>query len=271
MSLALVVVIIFAALLFDYLNGFHDAANSIATIVATKVLSPTKAVIWAAFFNFFAAIVFGVHVADTVGKIVNASLFTPHQLLIVILGALCGAIIWNIITWYYGLPSSSSHALIGGLAGSGLMASHLVLGSMHKVLNWEKIEIIAIFIVLSPLIGMILGFFNMIAIMWMFRRVTPFKVDSLFKRLQLVSAAAYSIGHGTNDAQKTMGIISLIMITAYPLKYHLLPNGSLPVDMWIKLACATAIALGTATGGWRIVKTMGVGYNKTQACGWFCC
>ena len=268
MLLALIVTIIVVALIFDYLNGFHDAANSIATVVATKVLSPVQAVAWAALFNFLAALVFGVHVADTVGKVVNSSLFDQHHMLLVILAGLCGAIFWNIITWFFALPTSSSHALIGGLAGSALTAAHIISGSMRNVLNWGKIDMIVIFIVLSPMIGMLLGYAIMVAVMWIFRRVAPRKIDGWFRRLQLLSAAAYSIGHGTNDAQKTMGVISLVLVTANYL--HKLPNGNLPVPIWIKIACAAAIALGTMSGGWRIVKTMGLGITKLKPVGGFC-
>ncbi|MCE5315370.1 MAG: inorganic phosphate transporter [Armatimonadota bacterium] len=268
MSLALVITIIVVALIFDFLNGFHDAANSIATIVATKVLSPFQAVLWAAFFNFLAPLVFGVHVADTVGKVVNASLFSSHTMLLIALAGLAGAIFWNIITWYFGLPTSSSHALIGGLAGAGLTAAHFLTGSMKNVLSWEKIDLIVIFIVLSPLLGMIMGYIIQVIVYWIFHKTAPSKVDNLFRRLQLLSAAAYSIGHGTNDAQKTMGVIAIILLTSG----HLQPmaNGSIPVPIWVKLICAMAIALGTMSGGWRIVKTMGLGITKLRPVGGFC-
>lgn len=267
LNLVLVVTIVLVALIFDFLNGFHDAANSIATVVATKVLSPFQAVLWAATFNFIAPLVFGVHVADTVGKVVNASKFSSHEMMMIVLAGLCGAIFWNIITWFFALPTSSSHALIGGLAGAGLVAAKLVLGSINGVLSWDKIDLIAIFIVLSPLIGMILGFVNMVAIMWIFRRATPRKIDAWFRRLQLVSAAAYSWGHGTNDAQKTMGVISIVLVAA---NHFNKVGDKLPVPMWVKLACATAIALGTMSGGWRIVKTMGLGITKLKPVGGFC-
>lgn len=266
-DLYLVVTIIVVALIFDFLNGFHDAANSIATVVATKVLSPFQAVLWAAFFNFVAPLVTGVYVADTVAKVVNAHLLQPHMLHVV-LGALVGAVAWNIITWYFGLPTSSSHALIGGLAGSALMAAHLNLGSMCGILNWGKIDMIVLFIVLSPLIGMALAFMNMVIVMWLFRRATPGKIDNWFRRLQLVSAAAYSWGHGTNDAQKTMGVIGLVLVMGGFL--HKLPNGDFPVPVWVKLVCAAAIALGTTSGGWRIVKTMGLSITKLRPVGGFC-
>jgi PiT family inorganic phosphate transporter len=268
MSLYLVITIIVIALVFDFLNGFHDAANSIATIVATKVLSPFQAVLWAAFFNFVAPLVFGVHVADTVGKTVNAAIFTPHSMLIIALAGLAGAIFWNIITWYFGLPTSSSHALIGGLAGAGLTAAHFLTGSMRNVLNWEKIDTIAAFIVLAPLIGMVAGFAIMVAVMWIFRRTSPNKVDNWFRHLQLLSAAAYSVGHGTNDAQKTMGVIAIVLLTTGHIQP--LANGSIPVPVWVKLICAAAIAFGTMSGGWRIVKTMGLGITKLKPVGGFC-
>jgi PiT family inorganic phosphate transporter len=268
MSLSFVLIIILVALIFDFLNGFHDAANSIATVVATKVLSPFQAVLWAACFNFLAPLFFGVAVADTVGKTVNADLFTSHQMCVIVLAGLFGAIFWNLITWYLGLPTSSSHALIGGLAGSGLTAARIITGSTHNVLNWGKIEPTMIFIVLSPLIGMVLGFANMVIVMWLFRNAAPSRIDGWFRRLQLVSAAAYSWGHGTNDAQKTMGVITVVLIASGHL--HKLPSGHLPVPIWVKMLCATAIAFGTMSGGWRIVKTMGLGITKLRPVGGFC-
>ena len=267
MSLFLVAAIIVVALIFDFLNGFHDAANSIATVVATKVLSPFKAVIWAACFIFIAPLAFGVSVADTVGKTVNASLFSPHDMSMIVLAGLCGAIFWNITTWYLALPTSSSHALIGGFAGAGLMAAHIKHISMAGVIAWNAIDKVVIFIVLSPLIGMVLGFANMIIVMWIFRRAAPRKVDDWFRRLQLLSAAAYSLGHGTNDAQKTMGLISVLLVSAGSLQMH---GDRLPVPTWVIMICATAIALGTMSGGWRIVKTMGLGITKLKPVGGFC-
>lgn len=267
MAIYLVITIIVIALIFDFLNGFHDAANSIATVVATKVLSPFQAVIWAAFFNFLAPIFFGVKVADTVAKTVNPDVI-GDRMIWVILAGLVGAIAWNLITWYLGLPTSSSHALIGGLAGAGLTAAYLRNGTMAHVLKWDKIDVIAIFIVLAPLIGMLLGFINMLIVMWVFRNVSPGKIDSWFRRLQLVSAAAYSLGHGTNDAQKTMGVIGLVLVTVGYL--HRLPGNNIPVPMWVKLICAAAIALGTTSGGWRIVKTMGLSITKLKPVGGFC-
>jgi len=268
MSLALVITIVLVALIFDFLNGFHDAANSIATVVATKVLTPLRAVVWAAFFNLVAPLFFGVAVADTVAKTVNSDLFRPEDMIIVVLAGLCGAILWNLITWYFALPTSSSHALIGGLAGAGLTAAHLLFGTIHGVLNWKNIDKTAIFIVLSPMIGMILGYMVMAAVMWIFRRSSPHRVDVLFRRLQLVSAAAYSWGHGTNDAQKTMGVIALVLVASGHLAK--LPNGHLYIPPEIKILCAAAIALGTMSGGWRIVKTMGLRITKLKPVGGFC-
>lgn len=267
MTLTLVIIIVLVALIFDFLNGFHDAANSIATVVATKVLSPFQAVLWAAFFNFVAPIVSGVFVADTVAKVVNMDIL-GDRMIYVVLGGLVGAIAWNLITWYLGLPTSSSHALIGGLVGSGLMAALIKHNSLAHVIKWAKVDMIVIFIVLSPMIGLILGFLIMVSVMWMFQNAPPRKIDGWFRRLQLLSAAAYSWGHGTNDAQKTMGVIGLLLVTSGYLDR--LPDGNFPVPLWVKLACATALALGTMSGGWRIVKTMGVGLTKLKPIGGFC-
>jgi PiT family inorganic phosphate transporter len=240
--LVLVIVIIGLALIFDYINGFHDAANSIATIVSTRVLTPGKAVAWAAFFNFVAAFGFGVHVAKTMGKgLVHLDAVTPE----VILAGLIGAIIWDLITWWLGLPTSSSHALIGGYAGAA--AVHGGLGAIIWS-GWAKP---VAFIVIAPMIGMILGFFLMLAVTWLCRASTPRRVDRWFRRLQLVSAGLYSLGHGTNDAQKTMGIIAGVLYTSGMMKEFMIP-------FWVVLACHAAIALGTLSGGWRIVKTMGM-------------
>jgi len=268
MSLFLVATIIVVALIFDFLNGFHDAANSIATIVATKVLSPFRAVLWAAFFNFVAPFWFGVHVADTVGKVVNTSLFSSWEVSNIVLAGLCGAILWNLTTWYLALPTSSSHALIGGFGGAGLVAAAMARGSMRNVLDWGSIDRIVVFIVLSPMIGLVLGFANMVIVSWLFRRAAPRRVDAWFRRLQLVSAALYSLGHGTNDAQKTMGLISVLLVSAGYLNVK--PDGGLPVPVWVILVCAAAIALGTMSGGWRIVKTMGLSITKLRPIGGFC-
>jgi PiT family inorganic phosphate transporter len=240
--LAFAIVIIVFALVFDYLNGFHDAANSIATVVSTRVLTPGKAVIWAAFFNFVAAFVFGVHVATTMGKgLVRLEAVTPE----VILAGLIGAILWDLITWYLGLPTSSSHALIGGYAGAAI--AHAGVGSIIWA-GWVKP---VAFIVIAPVIGIILGFVLMLGITWILRGDTPRAVDRHFRKLQLISAAAYSLGHGTNDAQKTMGIIAGVLYTSGLMKEFAIP-------FWVILMCHAAIGLGTLSGGWRIVKTMGM-------------
>ena len=249
----LILFIILVALAFDFLNGFHDAANSIATVVSTRVLSPQKAVAWAAFFNFVAAFVLGTHVAKTIGKgMIDLSVVTEE----VILAGLIGAIAWNLITWYYGLPVSSSHALIGGYAGAAVAK-----GGFGAILlsGWTKT---LIFIVLAPLIGMTLGFFLMVLVTWIVRRWRPSKVDRRFRGLQLLSAAAYSLGHGGNDAQKTMGIITGLLVTSGFLK-------EFEVPIWVVLISHAAIALGTLFGGWRIVKTMGSKITKLQPVGGF--
>jgi PiT family inorganic phosphate transporter len=246
--------IIFVALAFDFSNGFHDAANSIATMVSTRVLSPRAAVIWAAFFNFVAFLVFGVHVARTIGKgVVDPSVVTP----MLVLAGLIGAITWNLTTWWYGLPSSSSHALIGGYVGAAMAAAgprSIIAAGMIKI---------AWFIVLSPLIGMALGFIIMWTVTWIFRRATPHGVDVLFRRLQFVSAAAFSLGHGGNDAQKTMGIIAALLYSAGYL------HGEFHVPVWVVLSAQAAIGLGTMFGGWRIVHTMGMKVTKLRTEGGF--
>jgi PiT family inorganic phosphate transporter len=252
-NLLAVATLVVVALVFDYINGFHDAANSIATVVSTRVLTPGKAVIWAAFFNFIAAFTFGTAVAKTVGSgLVDINVVT----FAVIFAGLTGAIIWDLITWYYGLPTSSSHALIGGYAGAALTKagwSAIILSGWTKTL---------IFIVLAPLIGMSLGFLLMVVILWAFSRTSPGRVDHWFRRLQLVSAAAYSLGHGGNDAQKTMGIIAGALFA----------GGYIPafrIDLWVILAAHAAIALGTLSGGWRIIHTMGSRITKLQPVGGF--
>jgi inorganic phosphate transporter, PiT family len=253
-SLTLIVSIILVALAFDFLNGFHDAANSIATVVSTRVLSPQKAVLWAAFFNFVAAFVMGTAVAKTMGKgMIDLSVVTND----VILAGLLGAIVWNLFTWYYGLPVSSSHALIGGYAGAAVAKAG---PTAILISGWTKT---LVFIVLAPLIGLVLGFTLMVSVSWIFRRWHPFKLDQLFRRLQLVSAGLYSLGHGGNDAQKTMGIITGLLVTA-----HYLPTFEVPI--WVILLSHAAIALGTMFGGWRIVKTMGTKITKLQPFGGFC-
>jgi PiT family inorganic phosphate transporter len=250
-----VLVIIALALVFDFINGFHDAANSIATVVSTRVLSPKLAVVWAAFFNFAAFAVLGTHVAKTIGKgVIDPSVVTPH----IILAAVVGAIIWNLITWWLGLPTSSSHALIGGLVGAALVAA-----GPHSVLLPGLFKI-ARFIVISPLVGMALGFLFMTIIYHLFQHSTPRKVDKLFRRLQLFSAAAFSLGHGGNDAQKTMGIITALLYATGHL------TGEFHVPIWVVLTSHAAIGLGTMSGGWRIVKTMGMKLTKLQPVGGFC-
>jgi PiT family inorganic phosphate transporter len=254
-SLLLIAFIILVALVFDYINGFHDAANSIATVVSTRVLTPMQAVAWAAFFNFVAAFGFGVQVARTVGKGVVDSGVVDQW---VILGGLTGAIAWNLITWYYGIPSSSSHALIGGFAGAAVAKAGfgaLLPSGLFRIL---------VFIVLAPVLGLCLGFSLMVITLWAVRRMRPSRVDGLFRRLQLVSAAAYSLGHGTNDAQKTMGIIAILLFSAGRL------GPDFYVPFWVILAAHAAIGLGTLAGGWRIVKTMGMRLTKLRPIGGFC-
>jgi len=248
------IAIVLVALLFDFLNGFHDAANAIATVVSTRVLSPRKAVLWAAFFNFVAAFVVGREVAKTVGRgMIDLSVVT-HE---VVLAALIGAIAWNLITWYWGLPVSSSHALIGGYAGAAIARAGL---SALIPRGW----IMPLsFIVVSPLIGLLLAFSLTVALSWIFKRWSPFRIDRIFRRLQLVSAALYSIGHGSNDAQKTMGIITGILVASGHLTKFEIP-------LWVIFASYAAIAMGTAFGGWRIVKTMGTKITKLQPFGGFC-
>jgi len=256
-NLVAVVGLIFVALIFDYINGFHDAANSIATVVSTRVLSPGKAVIWAAVFNFIAAFTFGTAVAKTVG----AGLVDIHIVsFTVIFAGLIGAIVWDLITWYYGLPTSSSHALIGGYAGAAVAKAGwgAIIAS-----GWTKT---LIFIVLAPLMGMGLGFVIMLVTMWLLHGVAPGRVDRWFRRLQLLSAAAYSLGHGGNDAQKTMGIIAGALVAG---GYLQLVNGSMPIPLWVILSAHAAIALGTLSGGWRIIHTMGSKITKLQPVGGF--
>jgi PiT family inorganic phosphate transporter len=254
---ALILFLVFMALAFDFINGFHDAANSIATVVSTRVLKPQHAVLWAAFFNFIAAFFFETRVASTIGKgVVDPGAIT----LGVVAAGLFGAIAWNLITWWLGLPSSSSHALIGGLSGAAVV--HAGWG----ILQAGGLLTIALFIVLSPLIGFLLGFIHMVGVTWIVRHKAPAKVDGVFRKLQLASAGAYSLAHGLNDAQKTMGIIMLILfstghMTAADLGKH--------APLWIILLCHGAIALGTMFGGWRIVKTMGMRLTKLAPVGGF--
>jgi PiT family inorganic phosphate transporter len=252
-ELALVVTVVVVAIVFDYINGFHDAANSIATVVSTRVLSPGQAVLWAAFFNFAAAFIFGTAVAKTIGSgMIDITIVTQS----VILAALLGAIVWDLITWYYGLPTSSSHALIGAYAGAAIAKAGqaaIIPAGWYKTL---------IFIVLAPLIGFALGFMLMVAIFWIMKPYAPSKVDRYFRKLQLVSAAMYSLGHGSNDAQKTMGIIAGALFAAGYLKEFHIP-------FWVEMAAYSAISLGTLSGGWRIIHTMGSKITRLQPVGGF--
>jgi len=253
--LTAVVFIIFVALVFDFINGFHDAANSIATVVSTRVLTPLQAVVWAAFFNFVAAFGFGVSVATTVGKgVVHTNVVDEW----VILAGLIGAIAWDLITWHQGLPTSSSHALIGGFAGAAVVKAgfgSLVASGLIKI---------GVFMVVAPLAGLVVGFTMMLLTLWTFKSETPGRVDRFFRRGQLVSAAAYSLGHGTNDAQKTMGIIAVLLFTTGHL------GTEFYVPFWVILAAHAALGLGTMAGGWRIVKTMGMRITKLRPVGGFC-
>jgi len=255
-ALYVVMVLVTLALLFDFMNGFHDAANSIATVVSTGVLRPGQAVVFAAFFNFIAIFVFHLSVAATVGKsIVQPGVVDTH----VVFGALCGAITWNVITWYYGIPSSSSHALIGGIVGATIAkagtSALLAAGIMKTV----------VFIFVSPVLGFVLGSLMMVAVAWTCRNTRPTRVDKWFRRLQLVSAGAYSLGHGGNDAQKTIGIIwMLLLATGYA------SSGDAAPPTWVIISCYAAIGLGTMFGGWRIVKTMGQRITKLKPVGGFC-
>jgi len=256
LSLGVVVGLVLIALAFDFMNGFHDAANSIATVVSTRVLKPHQAVLLAAIFNFVAVFVFHLSVASTVGKGIIDQGIVDHY---VVLGALVGAISWNLITWWYGIPSSSSHALIGGLVGAGVA----------KAGSWALIPAgilkTVAFIFLSPLIGFVIGSLLMLAISWIFRRSTPSRVDRLFRRLQLISSSMYSLGHGGNDAQKTVGIIWMLLVAA---GYVGAADKAPP--LWVIVACYAAIGLGTLFGGWRIVKTMGQRITKIRPVGGFC-
>ncbi|HEX8174992.1 MAG TPA: inorganic phosphate transporter [Pyrinomonadaceae bacterium] len=264
-TFAFILLLVILALIFDYINGFHDAANSIATVVSTRVLSPGVAVIWAAFFNFVAFAVFGTRVAKAIGDGVRMDLIAADMRLYVLLAALVGAIVWNLITWYLGLPTSSSHALLGGYAGAGIAAYGGVRGLLKTDVWLRVIE----FIILSPLIGMALGLLLMIAVYWIFRNWSPNRVDKLFRKGQLLSAAAFSLGHGGNDAQKTMGIITAVLAAGGLLTYG--PNGELPpIPLWVVLSAHAAIGLGTLSGGWRIVHTMGSRITKLKPVGGFC-
>ena len=255
MSLQILVFLIALALVFDFLNGFHDAANSIATIVSTRVMRPQWAVLWAAFFNFIAFLFFGLLVAATVGKGIIDPAIVDHY---VVFGALIGAISWNIITWYYGIPSSSSHALIGGLAGAAVAK-----GGVGSLVASGFLKTTAA-IVLSPLLGLVLGAMLMLSVSWIFSDTTPRRIDRWFRRLQFVSASLYSLGHGGNDAQKTMGIVWMLLIAAQ------VSGPKDPLPFWVVMACQSAMALGTMFGGWRIVKTMGQKITKLKPVGGAC-
>jgi PiT family inorganic phosphate transporter len=261
-ALVLVIIIVAVALIFDYLNGFHDAANSVATVVATRVLTPLQAVIWAAFFNFVAAFSFGTAVATTVGKgMVDLRAVTVY----VILAGLIGAIVWDLITWWFGLPTSSSHALFGGYAGAAMARNAFEKGFQHSadVLIWGGWIRTLVFMVLSPLIGLVLAYGFMIAVYWLFRKSSPKRMDVYFRKLQLVSAAAFSYAHGTNDAQKTMGIITGVLVTTGFLRDFRVP-------VWVILSAGAAIGLGTLSGGWRIIHTMGSRITRLRPRGGFC-
>lgn len=253
--MTIIIIIIAVALIFDFVNGMHDAANSIATVVSTRVLSPKWAVVWAAFFNFIAFLFFGLHVATTIGK----GVVHPEAInTVVIASALLGAITWDVFTWYAGLPVSSSHALVGGLLGAAVTHvgfNAVILGGVLKI---------CLFIFLSPLLGVVIGFIFMSIVQWLFHNSAPAKVDKYFRRLQLLSAASYSLGHGGNDAQKTMGIIAILLFTSGKL------GPEFYVPFWVVLSCHGAMGLGTLMGGWRIVKTMGQKITKLQPVGGFC-
>ena len=255
-SLWVVVLLVALALLFDFMNGFHDAANSIATVVSTGVLKPQQAVLFAAFFNFIAIGIFHLKIAATVGKgIVEPGIVDYH----VVFGALVGAITWNVVTWFYGIPSSSSHALIGGIVGS--VTAKAGLDALIGAGIWKTVA----FILVSPTLGFILGSLLMVVVAWIFRRSTPIRIDNWFRRLQLVSAGLYSLGHGGNDAQKTIGIIWMLLIAT---GYTAASDASPP--LWAIVSCYVAIAAGTMFGGWRIVKTMGQKITKLKPVGGFC-
>jgi PiT family inorganic phosphate transporter len=253
----LIIFIIGIALFFDYTNGFHDSANSISTVVSTKVLSPRRAVAFAAFFNFIAAFGFGVLVASTISKIIQLEIVPTEVVPYIILAALIGAIAWNLITWRFGLPTSSSHALIGGLVGAGISAAGIA------AIKWSAVELIVTFMILSPLLGLVVGFIFMVLVLNVTKKAHKSTADSYFRRLQLFSAAAYSFSHGTNDAQKTMGIITPLLFSIGYYGASVDPN-NLPVPIWVILIAHAAIALGTLTGGWRIVKTMGYKITKLR-------
>jgi PiT family inorganic phosphate transporter len=255
LGLPILIALIAVALIFDFLNGLHDAANSIATVVSTRVLSPQYAVAWAAFFNFIAFMVFGLHVAQTIGTGIVAAQVIDVA---VIFGALMGAICWNLLTWWLGIPSSSSHALIGGLAGAGMMKAGT------SAIVWSGLGVTGAAIVFSPMLGFCLALVLVLAVSWIFVRSTPLAVDNTFRALQFVSASLYSLGHGGNDAQKTMGIIAVLLYSQGALgsEFH--------IPLWVILSCQAAMALGTLFGGWRIVHTMGSRITRLHPVQGFC-
>jgi inorganic phosphate transporter, PiT family len=261
--MALAIFVVALALAFDVINGFHDAANSIATVVSTRVLKPQTAVLWAAFFNFVAMFIFAPKVADTISKIVKIKGDDPVYVTVVLAG-LVGAVVWDLLTWWWGLPTSSSHALIGGFAGAGVAHAGWECLRMDKLIDTLK------FILLAPLIGFAVGFTLMLIVYWVFRRWRPARVDKTFRRGQLFSAALYSLGHGGNDAQKTMGIILAVLFAAGLLPQDTKLSLTNPSTLWIILSCHLAMGLGTAFGGWRIVKTMGMKITKLKPVGGFC-
>ena len=261
-DMTVVIFLVLLALVFDFINGFHDAANSVATVVATRVLTPLQAVLWAAFFNFVSAFSFGTGVAKTVGTgMVDLSTVTPY----VIMSGLVGAIVWDLITWWLGLPTSSSHALFGGYAGAAMAHVAFLRGISHSfdAIIWSGWIMTLAFMIVAPIMGLVLAYVFMVAIYWLFRGATPKNMDVYFRKLQLVSAAIYSYAHGTNDAQKTMGLITGVLVAAGYLKtFH--------VPVWVILSAHAAIALGTLTGGWRIVHTMGARLTRLRPRSGFC-
>ena len=257
------ILIVATALAFDVVNGFHDAANSVATVVSTRVLKPSQAVIWAAFFNFIAFFIFAPKVASTIAKIVKINAVDPVYTYVVFSGII-GAIIWDLITWRLGLPTSSSHALIGGFAGAGIMH-----GGMEAI-RWEMLINTSLFIVIAPLMGFVLGILCLICLTWILKGARPLKVDRFFRKGQLVSAALYSIGHGANDAQKTMGMIMALLIAKGVISQETPLSLTNPQTSWVILSCHAAMAFGTLLGGWRIIKTMGMKLTKLKPVSGFC-
>jgi PiT family inorganic phosphate transporter len=258
-----VIATVILALVFDVINGFHDAANSIATVVSTRVLRPGQAVVWAAFFNFAAMLIFAPKVADTVSKIVHIRASDPMYVFVVLSG-LVGAIVWDLLTWWWGLPTSSSHAILGGFAGAGV--AHAGFG----VLRWDKLMVAIEFIPLAPVLGMLSGSVLMLTVYWLFRKFRPGAVDRVFRRGQLLSAALYSLGHGGNDAQKTMGVIVALLVASGAMSPDVELSLTNPKTLWIILSCHLAMGVGTLLGGWRIVKTMGMSLTQLKPVGGFC-